>query len=198
MRQQLLWEDPGASAVPGCLLEVLSHTNSLSQLCICSLCFALVPTVPWGQQRRVGALSLCCRQMNGLLPHEQELPGTWDPAPAASEHSGESEDWQHPCRAPHECCCSSAWCPAVPLHCSSPGRPCVSAGTKRACFWFICVLSFAFRTGRNLESGSSSGGRSRVSRGGRRSSFPTEPRPSARRCRACDGCSGLGTGSSPR
>lgn len=40
MRQQLLWEDPGASAVPGYLLEVLSHTNCPSSV------FALF-ALPW-------------------------------------------------------------------------------------------------------------------------------------------------------
>lgn len=60
------------------------------------------------------------------------------------------------------------------------------------------LLSFIFRMGRNLELGSSSGERSKVFPGGLRSSSPTEPRPSARRSRACGGCSGLETGSSPR
>lgn len=127
-------------AVLGCLLEVLSHTNCPSS--VSALCSALVPALPWGQQRRVGALSLCCRQMNGLLPHEQGLPGMWDPALAASKHSRESEDRQHPCRAPHECCCSSAWCPAVPLHRSSPGHPCVGAGMKRG---WVCAPGSSVR-----------------------------------------------------
>lgn len=109
---------------------------------VSALCSALVPALPWGQQRRVGALSLCCRQMNGLLPHEQGLPGMWDPALAASKHSRESEDRQHPCRAPHECCCSSAWCPAVPLHRSSPGHPRVGAGMKRG---WVCAPGSSVR-----------------------------------------------------
>lgn len=60
------------------------------------------------------------------------------------------------------------------------------------------LLCCAFRMGRILESGSWSGGRSKVFPGGLRLSSPTEPRPSARRPRACAGCSGLETENSPR
>lgn len=67
-----------------------------------------------------------------------------------------------------------------------------------ACSFPYLFYLFAFRMGRNLELGNSSGERSKVSPGGRRLSSPTEPRPSARRSRACDGCSGLEMGSSPR